>query len=73
MSLVRTLANTKLNRKIELQSTWDPNDYVGICYTGIVSEDPRLLRDGMTMELVIEGTQPRACYLVDDVRLELMP
>jgi len=31
------VANTKLNRKIELQSTWDPNDYVGICYTGIVS------------------------------------
>jgi hypothetical protein len=30
-------ANTKLNRKIELQSSWDPNDYVGICYTGVVS------------------------------------
>jgi hypothetical protein len=30
-------ANTKLHRKIELQTTWDPNDYVGICYTGIVS------------------------------------
>lgn len=30
-------ANTKLGRKIEFRSEWDPNDYVGICYTGLVS------------------------------------
>ena len=26
-----------MTRKIELQTSWDPNDYVGICYTGLVS------------------------------------
>ncbi|MFO0676272.1 MAG: hypothetical protein U0169_07045 [Polyangiaceae bacterium] len=29
-------ANTALGREIEFQSTWDPSDYVGLCYSGDV-------------------------------------
>src|SRR5665647_3243500 len=28
------IANTKLHRKVEMDYTWDPSEYSGLCYTG---------------------------------------
>jgi hypothetical protein len=43
-------ANQKLGREIELDHTWDPSEYVGLCYTGDIRGVPRVvegLRESM--------------------------
>jgi hypothetical protein len=40
------VANDKLHREIEIDRTWDPSEYVGLCYTGDVRGVPRVV-DGL--------------------------
>jgi hypothetical protein len=37
------VANDKLGREIELDHSWDPSDYVGLCYTGNVAAVPAVV------------------------------
>jgi hypothetical protein len=37
------LANDKLGREIELDHTWDPSEYVGLCYTGNIRNVPETI------------------------------
>src|SRR5689334_2676986 len=36
-------ANTKLGRQIDFDYTWDPSDYVNLCYTGDIRGVPRVV------------------------------
>jgi len=37
------VANEKLHRHIDMDHTWDPSEYVGLCYTGDIRGVPRVV------------------------------
>ncbi|HEY4176778.1 MAG TPA: hypothetical protein VGM90_08105 [Kofleriaceae bacterium] len=38
-------ANDKLHRDLDIEQTWDPSQYIGLCYTGDIKQLPQTIDD----------------------------